>query len=79
MYNTVDTEQKCIENVYPWIKRIMTKHSRLYERVVLATKNEVVQQINETIQNMIPGEERTYKSIITLMNQDQLLTFQPNL
>lgn len=45
------------------------------EQAILATKNNVVQRINERIQNMIPGEEKIYKSIDTMMDQDESVNF----
>ena len=42
---------------------------------ILAAKNIDVNSINCTIQNEIPGEETTYKSIDTVVNQDESVNY----
>lgn len=73
--NVIDTEEQLIEKVYPSIEQNYLDRTWLCERAILATKNDVVQQINEKIQNMIPGEEKIYKSIDTMMDQDETVNF----
>lgn len=68
--NVVDTEEHLIDKIYPSIEKNYLNKTWLSERTILVTKNDVVKRINEKIQDMIPGEEKIYKSIDTMMNQD---------
>ena len=45
------------------------------ERVILATKNEIVHEISSTIQELIPGEEKIYVSINTMTDKDKNVNF----
>lgn len=71
----VQTPQQLIEKVYPNIIRNYTNSDWLCERAILATKNQMVNFINEKIQNIIPGEEKMYKSIDTVVNQNEVVNF----
>jgi ATP-dependent DNA helicase PIF1 len=50
-------------------------HQWISERAILAAKNNDVNAINCSIQNEIPGETTTYKSIDTVMNQDEVFSY----
>lgn len=47
----------------------------LSERAILAAKNVDVNAININIQNMLPGETAVYKSLDTVMNQDEVVNY----
>lgn len=47
----------------------------LSKRSILAPKVDIVKSLNLKIQSMIPGEARTYYSIDTVTDQDQVLNF----
>ena len=73
--NVVETPEQLIEEVYPNIQKNYSNKEWLCERAILATKNEVVENINETVQKMIQGEEKTYKSIDTIVNENESVNF----
>lgn len=50
-------------------------HTWLSERAILAAKNTDVDQLNLAIQNTIPGEINSYKSIDTVMNEDETVNY----
>ena len=50
-------------------------HLWLSERAVLAAKNIDVNELNFTIQNHIPGEIQTYKSIDTILNREEAVNY----
>lgn len=64
-----------ITNVFPNIAQNYLNHQWLSERAILAAKNTDVNATNFTIQNEIPGEVATYKSIDTVMNQDEVVNY----
>jgi hypothetical protein len=69
------TRDELIEKVFPNIAHHYKNHQWLTERAILAAKNNDVNAINFTIQNEIPGEATTYKSIDTVMNQDDVINY----
>ena len=68
-------KDELIQKVFPTIARNYKNHHWLSERAILAAKNIDVNDINFTIQNGIPGEAITYKSIDTVMNPDEVVNY----
>lgn len=50
-------------------------HNWLGERAILAAKNNNVDALNATIQNFLPGQLVSYKSVDTIMNQDDVVNY----
>ena len=65
-----------ILKVYPEIEDLLQKNC---ERAVVATKNYSGEEINEAICNKINSEGRTYKSIDTVVNEDDAVHFPSEL
>jgi len=63
------------QKVFPDIAQNYKNHQWLSTRAILAAKNIDVNTINFTIQNGIPGETTTYKSIDTVVNQDEVVNY----
>ncbi|KAF3636562.1 hypothetical protein FXO38_24089 [Capsicum annuum] len=55
-----DPIDSIVEEVYPSLLQNYDDPSYLKERAILTPKNEMVQELNDTIMKMIPGEGRTY-------------------
>ncbi|KAJ8871617.1 hypothetical protein PR048_027944 [Dryococelus australis] len=68
------TTDELIHKVSPNIAQNYKSHLWLSERAILAAKNN--DAINFSIQNEIPGEATTYKSIDTVMNRDEVVNYQ---
>nr|KAJ0217457.1 hypothetical protein LSAT_V11C300151780 [Lactuca sativa] len=69
-----------IEFVYPSILENFNDTSYFQERAILAPKNEVVQQINDRLLALFPGEEVEYLSSDTLCQSEFVHDqFDPNL
>lgn len=66
-----DVDQK----VFPNLSLNYKNHDWLCERAILAPKNIDVNQINERIQLQIPGETTKYKSIDTVVDDDQIVNY----
>lgn len=66
-----DVEQK----VFPNLSRNYKNRGWLCERAILAPKNIDVNHINERIQLQIPGETTKYKSIDTVVDDDQVVNY----
>lgn len=64
-----------IENVYPNIAENYKKHDWLFERAILAAKNEDVDKLNHLILNKIPGEMVQYNSIDTMIVEEQAVNY----
>lgn len=73
--NVVETPEKLINEVYPGITENYTNSEWLRERIILATKNDIVNDINNIIQEMIPEEEKIYTSIDTMIDEQESVNF----
>lgn len=73
--NIVETPEQLINKIYPNISQNYVNSEWLYERSILATKNEIVNNINETIQDMIPGTLKIYNSIDTMVDENDSVNF----
>ncbi|XP_023315514.1 ATP-dependent DNA helicase PIF1-like [Trichogramma pretiosum] len=72
---TTASRSQLIQKVFPHLTQNYTSHKWLSERAILAATNNDVHMINYSIQNEIPGEPTTYKSIDTVMNQDEVVHY----
>ena len=70
-----ESKRDMIRDVFPTIARNHKNHQWLSERAILAAKNVDVDAINISIQNDIPGEIVTYKSVDTVTNQDEVVNY----
>lgn len=64
-----------ITSVYPDIVNNYKNHDWLFERAILAPNNEDVNHLNHQILLSIPGEITKYKSIDTVMEENQAVNF----
>ncbi|GFV00105.1 ATP-dependent DNA helicase [Trichonephila clavipes] len=64
-----------VQKVFPNIAQNYKNHQWLSTRAILAAKNFDVNTINFTIQHGIPSETTTYKSIDTVENQDEVVSY----
>lgn len=64
-----------IECVFPNILQNYRNHDWLRERAILAPKNIHINAINFQIQAKLPGVVTTYKSIDSVMNQDEAMNY----
>lgn len=70
-----NSKEELIQCVFPNIIQNYNVHQWLSERAILAAKNVDVNAININIQNMLPGETAVYKSVDTVMNQDEVVNY----
>jgi len=73
--NVVDSMEALKNNVFPDIQRCYKDHKWLCERAILAPKNDSVNVINIQIQQQLPGEDISYKSIDTVVDIDQAVQY----
>jgi hypothetical protein len=52
-----------------------TNHEWLAERTILATKNVDVNELNLKIQNLLPGDSMSYKSIDTICDATEVVNY----
>lgn len=69
------TTEELIDKVYPNIVQNYKNHQWLSERSILAARNNDVNAINYAILSKIPGEATTFKSIDTVMNEDEAVNY----
>jgi ATP-dependent DNA helicase PIF1 len=69
------SKDELIQEVFPNIAHNIKNHRWLCERAILAAKNNDVNAINFRIQNDMPGEGKTYTSIDTMTNQDEVVNY----
>ncbi|XP_024963403.1 uncharacterized protein LOC112503634 [Cynara cardunculus var. scolymus] len=68
----IDPISALIEFVYPSILENINNLAYFQERAILAPKNEVVQEINDCLLSLFPGEEKEYLSSDTLCESEHL-------
>ncbi|XP_049308669.1 uncharacterized protein LOC125777627 [Bactrocera dorsalis] len=66
----VSSKEEPIDRVFPNIAQNYNNHDWLRERAILTPKNVNVNEINFHIQEKLPGNSETYKSIDTAMNDE---------
>ena len=71
----VQTKSDLILKVFPNITQNYRDCEWLSARAILAPKNIDVNSVNTMIQNAIPGEVKTYKSIDTVTNPDEAVQY----
>ncbi|XP_031632403.1 uncharacterized protein LOC116346472, partial [Contarinia nasturtii] len=67
--------QEMINSVYPNISNNYKNHDWLYERAILAPKNDDVNQINHQILQRIPDSTAKFKSIDTVTNECESVNY----
>ncbi|XP_026481792.1 uncharacterized protein LOC113388824 [Ctenocephalides felis] len=70
-----NTKEGLSQCVFPDINQQFYDLNWLSERTILAAKNKDVDDLNATIQSLLPGECFTYKSVDTATNQDDILNY----
>lgn len=69
------SKDELISSVYPNIAQNYGNYEWLAARAILAAKNIDVNDLNWTIQNQIPGDLRSYKSIDRVENEDEVVNY----
>lgn len=67
--------QEVIGKVFPNISENFRSHDWIYERAILAPKNDDVNSINNQIQSKLPGVATEYKSIDTVTIEEQAVNY----
>ena len=67
--------EKLIQNVFPQIAGNYKNHERLFERAILAAKNNDVNAINNTTQRQILGKYTTYKPNDTITTLNEIVNY----
>ncbi|XP_053968806.1 uncharacterized protein LOC128870231 [Anastrepha ludens] len=70
-----DSKVELIQRVFPAIAQKFNNHNWLCERAILAAKNKDAEDLNATIQNFLPGQLVSFKSVDTVMNQDDVINY----
>ncbi|XP_037911978.1 uncharacterized protein LOC119652109 [Hermetia illucens] len=70
-----DSKEELIQRIFPDIAQKLNNHNWLGERAMLAAKNKDVEGLNATIQNFLPGQLVSFKSVDTVMNQDDVVNY----
>lgn len=70
-----DSKVELIQRVFADIAQKFNNHNWLGERAILAAKNKDVEDLNATIQNLLPGQLVSFKSVDTVMNQDNVVNY----
>ncbi|XP_037910190.1 ATP-dependent DNA helicase PIF1-like [Hermetia illucens] len=68
-------KEELMGRVFPDIAQNFNNHNWLGERAILAAKNKDVEDLNATIQNFLPGQLVSFKSVDTVMNQDDVVNY----
>lgn len=71
----ITAKDALIESVFPNLVQNFKDHTWLSERAILAPKNKDVNELNMAIQFKIPGEFVSYKSIDSVIQQDDAVNY----
>jgi len=71
----VGTKDALIESIFPDLQANYTNHAWLRERAILAAKNIDVDAINFKIQQLLPGNEISFKSIDTVVDPTDVVNY----
>lgn len=70
-----ESKEELIQRVLPDVAQQFKNHNWLSKRAILAAKNEDVDDLNAIIQNFIPGQLFSFKSVDTVINQDDFVNY----
>jgi hypothetical protein len=70
-----DSKEELIQRVFPDIAQQFKSHNWLSKQAILAAKNKDVDHLNATIQNFLPGQLFSFKSVDTVINQDDVVNY----
>ncbi|UYV79262.1 hypothetical protein LAZ67_17001830 [Cordylochernes scorpioides] len=73
----VESSESLYEKVFPNIGVNYLSEEWLCARTILAPKNSTALEINNTILNSIPGESKIYRSIDTMVDPDEFVSYPP--
>lgn len=73
--NMVASIEELKQKVYPNIRDNFRNLRWLYERAILAPRNDTVHDINAQILKQLPGVERCYKSIDTIIDETEVVNY----
>ncbi|XP_025409114.1 uncharacterized protein LOC112682657 [Sipha flava] len=71
----VETRNELIESVFPDILNYYLDHNWLCNRAILAARNVDVNEINFHIQQILPGDLMSFKSIDTVIDENEIVNF----
>lgn len=67
--------ENLIETIFPNIHTNYNNHRWIFERSILTLKYESVDEINALILQKIPGDIQTYRSIDTIIDENECTTY----
>ncbi|KAF7270300.1 hypothetical protein GWI33_016728 [Rhynchophorus ferrugineus] len=70
-----NSKEDIIQRDFPDIAQQLYNHNWLGERPILAAKNKDVEDLNATIENFLPGQLVSFKSVYTIMNQNDVVNY----
>ncbi|KAJ8888509.1 hypothetical protein PR048_008000 [Dryococelus australis] len=72
----VHSLQHLIETVYPGLENLLERYFHwLCSRAIVSPRNDTANEINNLIIQRVPGQVKTYKSIDTVTNDDDVVHF----
>ncbi|XP_025409842.1 uncharacterized protein LOC112683156 [Sipha flava] len=74
-WHITDSKEELIQHVFLDIAQQFNNHNWPRKRAILVAKNKNVDALNATIQNFLPGQLVSYKSVDTIMNQDDVINY----
>ncbi|GFY53452.1 hypothetical protein TNIN_265261 [Trichonephila inaurata madagascariensis] len=67
----VNSPDELLSKVYPNIQQNFKDQDWLSHRAIRASRNDVLEKLNVTIQKQLPGQKYAYKSINCILNDDE--------
>jgi len=71
----VVSSDELIAKVYPNLTENYLCYDWLRERAILAPRNDIVEKINQVLLEQLPGQERTYRSIDSTLDQEEAVHY----
>jgi hypothetical protein len=73
--NLVSNVEELKEKVFPSLRIHFKDQSWLFERAILAPRNEIVEKVNYQLLQQLPGVTKMYQSIDTVIDQDHAIQY----
>ncbi|KAF7286123.1 hypothetical protein GWI33_007768 [Rhynchophorus ferrugineus] len=70
-----NSKEELIQNVFPDIAHLFNNHNWLGERAIFVAKIKNVEDLNAAIQNFFPRQLISFKSVDTVINQDDVVNY----
>ena len=71
----IHSQDDLIDQIFPDVHRQYTNHEWLAEKAIFEAKNVDINELNFLIQHLLPGDLVLYKSIVTVCDANEAVSY----